>query len=48
MLDKNFQETASRTIVLSFFIHTISSKHYRDYLYCIQASWLKFNASHIH
>ena len=30
-MNKNFQETASLFIVLSLFIHTISSKHDRDY-----------------
>ena len=28
-LNKNFQETASMSIILSFFIHKISSKHDR-------------------
>ena len=30
-MNKNFQDTASLFIVLSLFIHTISSKHDRDY-----------------
>ena len=30
-MNKNFQETASLSIVLSLFIHKISSKHDRDY-----------------
>ena len=30
-LNKNFQETASLSIVLSLFVHTTSLKHYRDY-----------------
>ena len=41
-MNKNFQETASLSIVLSLFIHKISSNHDRDYN--IQA---EFN-SHIH
>ena len=42
---KNFQETASLSIVWSLFIHKISSKHDRDYN--TQAEF-KLNASHIH
>ena len=37
LFNKNFQETASLSIVLSLFTHKISSKHDRDY-----------SASHIH
>ena len=44
-MNKNFQETASLSIVLSLFIHKISSKHDRDYR--IQAE-IKLDASHIH
>ena len=43
-MNKNFQETASLSIVLSLFIHKISSKHDRD---SIQVEF-KLNASHIH
>ena len=31
ILNKNFQETAFLSIVLSLFIHKINSKHVRDY-----------------
>ena len=30
-MNKNFQETAYRSIILSLFIHKISSKHDRNY-----------------
>ena len=30
-MNTNFQETADLSIVLSFFIHKINSKHNRDY-----------------
>ena len=37
ILNKNFHDTASLSIVLSLFIHEISSKHDREY--CIQAEY---------
>ena len=47
IFNKNFQETASPSIVLSLFIHKISSKH--D---CVATAFklaeFKRNASHIH
>ena len=43
-MNKNFQETASLSIVLSLFIHKISSKHDRDSIHVE----FKLNASHIH
>ena len=45
MLNKNVQETACLSIVLSLLIHKISSKHDCDY--SIQTEF-KLNVSHIH
>ena len=47
ILNKNLQETASLSIVLSLSIHKISSKHDRDTTASKLAEF-KLNASHIH
>ena len=48
-MNKNFQETASLSIVLSLVIHKISSKHDRDTTATAsKLAELKFKASHIH
>ena len=52
MLNKKFQETASLSIVLSLFIHKISTKHDRSLYYSIQAhitriTFAKMSASFI-
>ena len=49
-MNKNFQETASLSIVLSFVVHKISSsKHDRDATATAsKLAELKFKASHIH
>ena len=47
IFNKNFQETASPSIVLSLFIHKISSKHDRVAT-AFKLAEFKRNASHIH
>ena len=47
IFNKNLQETASPSIVLSLFIHKISSKHDRVAT-AFKLAEFKRNASHIH